>query len=131
MSGDGGRDGKIAFPAKADVVIVGGGIEVATTPERWEELHRRHGRAMSYGLASALLTPDEVHRHVPVIDPSRILGGFHVPSDGIAKATRATAAMAREAADAGMRAFGHCAVTGFEVRGGAVRAVETTLGTIQ
>ena len=39
-----------------------GGIEVATTPARWEELHRRHGRAQSYGLPSSLLSPEQVAR---------------------------------------------------------------------
>jgi hypothetical protein len=34
-----------------------GGIEVAATEERWEELDRRYGRALGYGLKPTLLTP--------------------------------------------------------------------------
>jgi glycine cleavage system T protein len=105
-----------------------GGIEVAATPARWEELHRRLGRAMSYGLPAALLTPEQVREHVPLIDPERILGGLHTPTDGIAKALLAAETMARAA---GVHALGHCTVTGFEVERGAIRAVETTRGTIR
>ena len=108
-----------------------GGIEVAATPERWEELHRRHGRAQSYGLPSSLLAPAQVQALVPLIDPERILGGFHVATDGIAKAVRAAEALAGHAIGAGMRAFGDCEVTGFELERGAVRAVETTRGRIR
>ena len=71
-----------------------GGIEVAATEARWEELHRRLGRAMSYGLPAELLTPEQVRELVPLIDPERILGGFHTPTDGIAKALHAAEAMA-------------------------------------
>ena len=65
---------------------------------------------------------------VPLIDADRILGGLHTPTDGIAKALRAAEAMARAA---GVTALGRCTVTGFELERGAIRAVETTLGTIR
>src|SRR5829696_7008563 len=105
-----------------------GGIEVAATLARWEELHRRLGRAMSFGLPAALLEPAQVRALVPLVDPERILGGLHTPTDGIAKALRAAAAMAEAA---GVTALGGCTVTGFQIDRGAVRAVETTLGTIR
>ena len=105
-----------------------GGIEVAATPERWDELHRRYGRTQSYGLPAALLEPGQVQALVPLIDPERILGGLHTPTDGIAKALRAAEAMATAA---GVDAYGGCEVTGFDVERGAVRAVHTALGTIR
>ena len=105
-----------------------GGIEVAATPERWDELHRRYGRTQSYGLPAALLEPGQVQALVPLIDPERILGGLHTPTDGIAKALRAAEAMAGAA---GVDAYGGCEVTGFDVERGAVRAVHTALGTIR
>jgi len=71
-----------------------GSIEVARTPERWKDLHRKHGLATSWGVASRLLAPEQVAELVPLLDPARIHGGFHVPSDGIAKAVWAAEAMA-------------------------------------
>ena len=108
-----------------------GGVEVATTEERLAELDRRWGRAQSYGLTGAeLLDPEQVGALLPLLDTGRIIGGFHVPSDGIGKAVRAAEAMARAAAPAGVRAFGHCEVTGFGVKRGRVRTVETARGAI-
>jgi glycine/D-amino acid oxidase-like deaminating enzyme len=61
-----------------------GGIEVAGTEERWEDLKRKHGLATSWGLESQLISPQECVERVPVLDKNRIRGGFHVPTDGIA-----------------------------------------------
>jgi len=105
-----------------------GGIEVARTPERWAELHRRQGRAMSFALPAAMLTPEQVSERVPLIDPARIVGGLHTPTDGVAKAMGGAEAMAREA---GFAAFGDCEVVGFELERGAIRAVNTTRGSIR
>jgi glycine cleavage system T protein len=105
-----------------------GGIEVAATQARWEELHRRHARTLSFGVPSALLGPEQVRALSPLVDPERILGGLHTPTDGIGKALRAAEAMATAA---GVHAIGHCEVTGFRLERGAVRAVETTRGTIR
>src|SRR5215207_247952 len=105
-----------------------GGIEVAASEARWEELHRRLGRTMSYGLPAELLAPEQVRELIPLIDPEVVLGGLHTPTDGIAKALGAAEAMA---AAAGVLALGRCAVTGFRIERGAVRAIETTRGTIR
>jgi glycine cleavage system T protein len=105
-----------------------GAIEVAATRARWDELHRRLGRTMSYGLPAGLLDPEQVRALIPLVDPERILGGLHTPTDGIAVALRAAEALAGAA---GVLALGRCAVTGFEIERGAVRAVETTRGTIR
>jgi glycine cleavage system T protein len=108
-----------------------GGVEVATTPERWAELDRRYGRALSFGLDAALIGPAEVAELIPLVDPDRVLGGLHTPTDGIAKGVRAASAMARAAGPAGLSAHGGCEVVGFDVQRGRVRAVETTLGTVR
>ena len=57
-----------------------GGIEVARTPERMNELNRRMTSAMSWGVDAKLLTPAEVKELVPFINEEVILGGFYCPS---------------------------------------------------
>src|SRR5262245_39441535 len=53
-----------------------GGLEVATTPERIEELKRRQGFARSYGIeGTELLSPAECAERSPLLDPSTVLGG--------------------------------------------------------
>ena len=49
-----------------------GGIEVARTPERMEELKRRIASSHSWGIeGTRLLTPAEVKEMVPFIDETR------------------------------------------------------------
>ena len=80
-----------------------GGLEVATTPERLADLDRRHGWATSWGIDSRVIGPDECVRLSPLLDRSRVLGGFYVPSDGLAKSVRAGEAMARRSIERGAR----------------------------
>ena len=108
-----------------------GGIEVAATPERWQELKRRHGLAASWCLDSELLSSDQVAEKIPILDPEKIHGGLHVPTDGIAKAVWACEAMADEARSRGARFYGDTPVTGIDCAGGRVRAVETPRGRIE
>ncbi|MGH2589452.1 MAG: FAD-dependent oxidoreductase, partial [Actinomycetota bacterium] len=109
-----------------------GGIEVATTQERLRELKRRLGFARSYGLEGAeLLTPAQTAEMIPFLDPSTILGGFHVPSDGVAKGVRLAAALARRARAKGVGFEGGVTVTGFDIRDGRVRGVRTDRGAIE
>ena len=109
-----------------------GGVEIATTPERLEELKRRLGYARSFGLAGVeLLSPAETVELEPLLDPSTILGSLHIPSDGIAKAIRAATAFARAAEARGAEFAGGVKVTGFDIDEGRVRAVQTDRGRIE
>ncbi|MDA3646804.1 FAD-dependent oxidoreductase [Saccharopolyspora indica] len=107
-----------------------GGIEVAATPERWDDLKRKLGLATAWGIRGELLDPRQVQELIPQLDPTRIHGGLHVPTDGIAKPVRAAEAMAREAMRRGVRFAADTEVTGFDVRGGEVRTVRTTRGDV-
>ena len=108
-----------------------GGLEVAATPERWEELKRRVGHARSWGLHAELIGPEEVGRMVPLIDARALYGAMYVPTDGIAKPVGVAEAMAREAGGRGATFRGNTTVTGIEVAGGRVRAVLTDAGRIE
>jgi glycine cleavage system aminomethyltransferase T/glycine/D-amino acid oxidase-like deaminating enzyme len=109
-----------------------GSIEVATTPERMRELRRRLGFGRAYGLeGGSLLRPSQVVERIPLVDPSRVLGGYWMPSDGIAKAVRIVTALARAAESRGVAFEGGVRVTGFDVRDGHLRGVETDRGRIE
>src|SRR3989441_6814233 len=67
--------------AEAGTLHECGGIEVARTEERLEELRRRMVSAKSWGVdGSRLVTPAEIQELVPVVDVSILLGGFYTPS---------------------------------------------------
>ncbi len=108
-----------------------GSLEVATTPERWEELKRRNGHATSWGLETHLIGPDEIKRMVPIMRIDHLYGAIHVPHDGTVRTTRACEALARLAAPKGARFLGGTRVIGIEVRNGRVEAVLTEGGRIR
>ena len=109
-----------------------GSLEVATTPERMEELKRRQGFARSYGIdGTELLSPAQAAERSPLLNPDHILGAYWVPTDGIAKAVRIVTALARKAEARGVAFEGGVTVTGFDTSGGRVRAVETDRGRIE
>src|SRR5437588_3452157 len=59
-----------------------GGIEVARTAERIDELKRRMASSKAWGIDAELVTPAEVKRLVPYINENIILGGFSTPGIG-------------------------------------------------
>ena len=61
-----------------------GGIEVARTEERMQELKRRMTSAKAWGVEPvSLLTPAEVKELVPFLDETVILGAFYSPGVGV------------------------------------------------
>ncbi|MEX0984662.1 MAG: FAD-dependent oxidoreductase [Actinomycetota bacterium] len=108
-----------------------GGIEVARTPERMQELQRRMTSSTSWGIESELLTPAQVVELVPYIEPGIILGGFHTPSVGVVDSLRAGTLMREKATELGaLSIVAGAEVTGIDVEHGRVTAVRTDQGTI-
>jgi dimethylglycine oxidase len=107
-----------------------GGLEVATTPERVAELHRRHGWLTSWGVESELLDAAETAARHPLLDPDVVLGGLFIPTDGLAKAVRAVDAQTRRAASRGARLLPRHEVLDVTVEDGRVTGVVTDRGEI-
>ncbi|WP_240660160.1 FAD-dependent oxidoreductase [Streptomyces sp. WAC 01529] len=106
-----------------------GGLELATTPERWADLHRRAGFAASWGVRAELVGPARCKELWPLIDESLVYGGLHTPDDGLARAVLACRAQMERARARGARFLDRHTVTGIERDGGRVTAVVTDRGT--
>jgi glycine/D-amino acid oxidase-like deaminating enzyme len=110
-----------------------GGIEVARTPERMEELKRRVASAKSRGIEPVeLLTASQCRELVPFLNEDVILGGFHTPGVGVVDSLRAGTLMRQRAQE--MNALTIVAgveVTGIDPREGRIRAVQTDKGEIR
>jgi glycine cleavage system aminomethyltransferase T/glycine/D-amino acid oxidase-like deaminating enzyme len=114
------------------VLIECGGIEIARTDERMQELTRRVASAEAWGIEPvSLLTPAEVRELVPFIDETLILGGFYTPSAGVVDSLRAATIMRERAQEAGLTVAANTEVLGIDVVGGRVRAVRTTKGDVE
>ncbi|PVI07108.1 putative N,N-dimethylglycine oxidase [Periconia macrospinosa] len=107
-----------------------GGLEVATTPERMEELKRKHGYASSWGVDARIITAEECIQLYPLLNPELILGGLHIPSDGLALAARATQLLIERTSAAGVTYIPSTPVTGIERAQGRVTGVTTPNGNI-
>lgn len=109
-----------------------GGIEVARTEERMEELRRRMASSKAWGVESFLLTPEEVKEKVPFINEEIILGGFYTPSVGVVDSLRAGTIMRDYAIDKGaLIASANNEVRDIEVKDGKVHAIVTDEGRIE
>ncbi|PZU43512.1 MAG: glycine cleavage system protein T, partial [Arsenicicoccus sp.] len=114
------------------VLTTSGGIEVARTEERMEELRRRMSSAKAWGIESRLVTPEEVAELVPFLDPDVIVGGFYTPSVGVVDSLRAGTIMREKAQAKGvLTTVPNVEVTGMTVTEGRISAVQTDKGDIE
>ena len=107
-----------------------GSLELAWTPERLVDLKRKHGYGRSWGVNSHVINPTEARELVPTLS-DRILGALHVPSDIQTTAIKPAEAMARMATQIGASFHGGVEVTGFDIKDGRIRGVNTTSGDIK
>lgn len=107
-----------------------GGLEVATTPERWLDLQRKAGWAQSWGVEARLVDAAETATLHPLVDPERVFGALHTPTDGLARAVRAAEAQARAARDRGASFRGRCPAIDIVSRNGRVVGVRTPDGDL-
>ncbi|MFL5995611.1 MAG: FAD-dependent oxidoreductase [Streptomyces sp.] len=108
-----------------------GGLEVATTPERVTELHRRQGWLTSWGVESRIVTADECVDMHPLVNRDRVLAGLHIPTDGLAKAVLAVEAQIRRATERGVTFLARHEVLDVLQADGEVTGVRTDQGDLQ
>src|SRR5450631_3846014 len=115
-----------------------GGIEVARTQARMEELRRRCTAAKAWGIPAQMVSPAEVAKLVPYLDESVILGGAHFPTVGVVDSLRAGTLMREEAQWSGaLQVVAGAEVLGIDTSGRGrngrpkITSVRTTAGEIE
>jgi len=71
-----------------------GGIELASSPERWRWLRAQLAWHRAQGTEASLVTPEEAAEMVPILDPAGVLGGLFDPEEGNVDPSGATHAYA-------------------------------------
>jgi glycine cleavage system aminomethyltransferase T/glycine/D-amino acid oxidase-like deaminating enzyme len=110
-----------------------GGIEVARTKERMQELTRRVTSSKSWGIEPVeLLTPEQVKEKVPFIDQDVILGGIYWPGVGVVDSLQAGTLMRQNAQELGaLKVTSGVEVTGLDTKDGHIERVRTDIGDIE
>jgi sarcosine dehydrogenase len=108
-----------------------GGLRLACTAERWEEVKRQATTAASFGLEMELLTPKEAQAVWPLMDVGDVVGAALLPTDGQANPSDITMALAKGARMAGATIVEGAPVERIELDDhGRIVAVVTSRGRI-
>ena len=108
-----------------------GGIRLASSEERMEELRRQAGWAKTFGLPLDLISAEEAKEKFPLMSTDGVLGAGWLPTDGYLDPSQLTNALADGARRGGCGIFTNTRVTGIDVVDGRVRGVRTERGDIQ
>ncbi|MGZ4290271.1 MAG: GcvT family protein [Gaiellaceae bacterium] len=109
-----------------------GGIEVARTEERMQELQRRMSSAKAWGIEGCeIISPARVRELVPYIEESVIVGGFYTPRVGIVDSLRFGTIAREKAQELGaLSVFANTEVLGIDVEHGRITGIRTSKGDI-
>jgi len=110
-----------------------GGVEVARTEARRQELRRRASAAKAWGVPHELLSPAGVANLVPYLNPEAILEGLYFPTVGVVDSLRAGTLMREKAQEMGaLQVKANTEILGIDLSDDQkrVRAVRTTGGDI-
>jgi 4-methylaminobutanoate oxidase (formaldehyde-forming) len=108
-----------------------GGIRLACTPEREQEVLRQVAWAKTFGLPLELISPEQAQELFPLMDTDGVRCASYLPSDGYLDPSLLTMALAEGAREGGCRIFTHTRVEAVDVREGRVRGVQTEWGPIE
>ena len=108
-----------------------GGLRLACTAEREQEVLRQVAWAKTFGLPLELLGPEEAKELFPLMVTDGVRCASYLATDGYLDPSQLTYALAAGAREGGVQIFTHTRVTGIDVAGGAVRGVQTEGGPIE
>ncbi|PRX62781.1 4-methylaminobutanoate oxidase (formaldehyde-forming) [Nonomuraea fuscirosea] len=107
-----------------------GGVKLASTPERMEEIRRQIGWARTFGLPLQEISVAEAVELFPLMDPEGVVGAAYLPTDGQIDPSQLCYALATRAREGGARLRTRTRVLGVRTAGGRVTGVRTDQGDI-
>jgi len=118
--------------AELGVLITCGGMEVARSEERLQELRRRVASAKAWGVPAELIAPHEIKGLVPFANTDLLLAGFYTPTGAVVDPLRAATLMREHAERLGaLTVCGETEVTGIDTERGRVTRVRTDRGDVE
>ena len=108
-----------------------GGIRLACTEEREQEVLRQVAWAKTFGLPLELLSADEAQALFPLMVTDGVRCASYLPTDGYLDPSLLTYALIEGARRGGCRVFTHTRVNEIVVTEGRVRGVRTEWGDIE
>ena len=108
-----------------------GGLRLASSPERMEDIKRLVGMARSFGMPMELVSPKEALDMFPIMNIEGVMGAAYTPNDGVIDPTGLTNALAAGAKAGGAMIYTETDVEAIRVKNGRVHEVVTNRGTIK
>ncbi|MFN2562109.1 MAG: FAD-dependent oxidoreductase [Jatrophihabitans sp.] len=107
-----------------------GGIKLASSPERLQEIRRQISWARTFDLTLHEISPAEAAQRFPLVDLDGVVGAAYLESDGYLDPSQLTYALAAGARANGVHVAQHTRVTGIGTDAGRVSVVRTDRGDI-
>ncbi len=107
-----------------------GGVMLAATPERFEWLKSLAAQGRYQGIETDVITPEEAHAIMPLLDPSQFIGGLRTYVDGHLDPSGVTWAYAKSARKLGAEIEQHCKVEEILRTPGGGWVVKTAKGDV-
>jgi sarcosine oxidase, subunit beta len=101
------------------------------TPDEVARFERSIAVQREHGVLARLVEPAEAQRLCPPVDRDRFVAAAFSPSDGHARPELAVRAYLAAARHRGARVVTGCTVTGIDVHGGEIAAVQTSRGPVR
>ena len=108
-----------------------GGIRLAGTPEREQEVLRQVAWAQTFGLPLELLSPEEARELFPLMVTDGVRCASYLNNDGYLDPSLLTYALIDGARAGGVQVFTHTRVQDIAVADGRVRGVKTQWGAVE
>jgi glycine cleavage system aminomethyltransferase T/glycine/D-amino acid oxidase-like deaminating enzyme len=108
-----------------------GGLRLASSEPRHEELRRQASWAKTFGLPMEIVSPREAQELFPPMSTDGVVAAAFIPDDGYLDPSQLTFSLADAARKLGAQLELRTAVTGIETRNDRVVAVETDKGRVE
>jgi len=108
-----------------------GGLRLASSAERMEEIKRLVGMAGSFGVPMELISVKEAQDMFPLMNIDGVVGAAYTPNDGVIDPTGLTNALATGAKQRGAKIFQETNVEKINIKNGRVSEVVTDKGAIK
>ena len=108
-----------------------GGLRLASSEARHEELRRQASWAKTFGLPMEIVSPQEAQEKFPPMSTDGVVAAAWIPDDGYLDPSQLTFSLAEAARKLGATIETRTTVTGIETHDGRVCAVETDKGRIE